>query len=102
MAEKKSRKKSFMDSANEVIADAKTRVVSVSASVSDIVNSVGHYIYTKSLNENGQHSENDKKLIEQKNFLIKKKTTVIPTSSLTMPQPSGFKLNKNQQSRFRK
>ncbi len=61
-----------MDSANEVIADAKTRVVSVSASVSDIVNSVGHYIFTKSLNENGQHSENDKKLIEQKNILIKK------------------------------
>ncbi len=71
MAGKKSRKKSFMDSANEVIADAKTRVVSVSASVSDIVNSVGHYIFTKSLNENGQHSKNDmKKLIEQKNILI--------------------------------
>jgi len=64
------KRRTMTEAAGDVFSEAKTRIISVSNSIGDMLSSIGHVQFTKSLNENMTHSEQDKILIERKNDQI--------------------------------
>jgi hypothetical protein len=62
-------RRSVTEAAGDVIARAKIKILSVSNSIGEMLS--GNVQFTKSLNREGTHSEEDKKLIEKKNAAFK-------------------------------
>ena len=104
MERSKTRRRSVKEATSEVIAEAKIRIISVSTSISEMLSSVGNFRFTKTLNEQGEHTEGDKDLIERKNNLILEKKGAMLLTNPHGPTTStdGFKLTLNKQKMFSK